>query len=513
MRAKPPREPLFASADIGMSGVKAGVFGIDGCCLGRCSVPLSVRTPRPGWSELDLEEVWRAFVRSTRQAAAICGRSGDVVGIGLSVASPTVVATKSDGSPLSRGLTYADNQARQLLDDLRKRVGDGKYLQLTGNRMELSMCSAASMMYLTSDEDLRIGDVRVGHLNSYLANRLTGRWVMDWTNASYTGLSDLRKPQKWSADACEALGFPTRLLPELVPPWEPLGPLTDEAASVLGLDPSVVVVAGAADTACSAFSVGCAEDGDAFESTGTSGVLTFCTSEPPKNSLFMNRSHVLPGRWLSHGAMSSVGASVRWLAEEVFVDSACVRTPAKYGYLAWLSSEAEKSEPGAGGVVFLPYLMGERTPIWDPGAKGVWIGMTPATNRCDLIRAVFESVGYGMRQMIEIAEEHSNGPIGEILGVGGGSRNRFWTSIKADITGKYYKRSTEVEAASLGAAMLAAVGGGVRENVWEVVNTLDLPETDAIEPSDSPTLRSSYDRNYNIYINMYPALKEIFEKF
>ena len=509
MRDDAPLEGLFLSLDVGTSGVKASLFTADGVCQGERSAPLNILTPRPGWSELDLERVWEAVVETGRDLVTSREAGSAVLGIGLSVASPTVVAVDSAGRALSNGLTYADSRAQTRLDRIRKLVGEERYRRLTGNRLALGVCSAAAMLHLSDAVGPSgPGGLRTGHLNSYLACRLTGRWIMDWTNASYTGLVNLRKPGEWSPEACEALEFPTRLLPELVAPWEPIGRLSPEAAAELGLGRSVVVVAGAADTACSAYGVGCVNDGEVFESAGTSGVLTVCHARPSGSPLFLNRSHVVPGRWLSHGAMSAAGAAVRWLSDAIFSDAGpCPRGPDDY---AWINGEAAKSVAGAGGVVFLPYLLGERTPVWDPGARGAWVGMSVGTGRHDLIRAVLESTGYGMRQMLEIEETRGGLEVGEVLIVGGGARSRFWTQIKADITGKRYRRAGEVQSASRGAAALAAVGLGAHDDVWAASDAMVSPESELVEPTTDPAVREIYDRRYLVFKSLYPALKQLF---
>lgn len=504
-------EDLLLAIDVGTSGVKTGLFTADGHCLGQRNEPLVVSAARPGWNELNLEQVWEALVKTVRGVVADHDTRSVVTGIGLSVASPTVVAVGPDGRPLSGGLTYSDSRAQPRLEKIRRRVGDAWFRRLTGNRLTLAMCSGATMLHL-ADQGRTSGHfgLRVGHLNSYLVGRLAGRWVIDWTNASYTGLVDIRRPGEWSAEACEALEFPEGLLPEIVAPWEPVGQLSNEAAESLGLDRSVVVIAGAADTACSAYGVGCVDDGAVFESAGTSGVLTVCRSRPSGSQLFMNRSHVLPGRWLSHGAMSAAGAATRWLRDAVFPNPVPDAKPVGADGYAWLEAEAARSTPGAGGVVFLPYLLGERTPVWDPDARGAWIGMSVATERRDLIRAVFESAGYGMGQLLEIEEEYSASRIGEVLIIGGGARSHFWTRIKADITGKAYLRAEEVESAARGAAMLAAVGIGAHRDVWSASAVVRVPVTERIEPTTDASTRDVYGQMYKTYTRLYPVLKETF---
>jgi xylulokinase len=507
VRGYSQREDLFLSLDVGTSGVKACLFTADGVCCGERSATVNILTPRPGWSELDLKRVWEAVVKISRDLVTSHKAGRRVVGIGLSASSPTVVAVDSTGRALSNGLTYADSRAQVRLDRIRKLVGDECYQRLTGNRLALALCSAAAMLHVADEVGASgPGGLRTGHLNSYLACRLTGRWVMDWTNASFTGLVNLRTPGEWSSEACEALEFPTRLLPELVAPWEPIGQLAAEAAAEFGLGRSVVVVAGAADTACSAYGVGCVNEGEVFESAGTSGVLTVCHARPLGSPLFLNRAHVVPGRWLSHGAMSAAGAAVRWLRDAIFTGVGSCE-PDDY---AWINAEAAKSVPGAGGVVFLPYLLGERTPVWDPDARGAWVGMSVGTGRHDLVRAVLESVGYGMRQMLEIEETKRGFEVEEVLIVGGGARNRFWTQMKADITGKRYRKAGEVESASRGAAMLATVGLGAHDDAWAASAAIGSPESEPVEPAADPAVREIYERRYRVFKGLYPTLRELF---
>ena len=268
------------------------------------------------------------------------------------------------------------------------------------------------------------------------------------------------------------------------------------------------MVAGAADTACSAYGVGCVNDGEVFESAGTSGVLTVCHARPLASPLFLNRAHVVPGRWLSHGAMSGVGAAVRWLRDAIF--SGVGSGSNELDDYAWINAEAAKSVPGAGGVVFLPYLLGERTPVWDPHARGAWVGMSVGTGRQDLVRAVLESAGYGMRQMLEIEETRRGSEVGEVLIVGGGARNRFWTQIKADITVKRYRKAGDVESASRGAAMLAAVGLGAHDDVWAASAAIGSPESEPVEPTTDAAVRETYERRYRVFKSLYPALRELF---
>lgn len=497
-------QELLLTVDVGMSGVKAGLFTATGACHAQHSSNVASHNPQPGHHELDLHQVWDAVRRTIRELTAGCEKATRIAGMGLSVASPTVVIVDYNFMPLSRALTYSDTRSQAYLDSLCKHFDEDWFTARTGNRITPSLCSAAAMRYHLDKANSRgNGKVLVGHLNSYLVGRLTGEWTIDWTNASYTGLVEFQRPEQWSHQMLDIFGITKENLPRIVPPWESVAGLSSRAACELGLPQDIPIVAGAADTACAAYGVGCVEEGSIFESSGTSGVLTICHSKPPTNKLFMNRSHVVPNRWLSHGAMSATGAATHW-ARTVLLGEKGSRDR----NYSTFEAEARDSCPGANGVVFLPYLLGERTPVWDPNARAVWTGMSGNTTRADLIRAVFESSAYGIRQIIEAEERFGSERFKEILIVGGGATSHFWTQLRADITGKIYLRSRESEAASRGAAALAAVGSKLH---GDLDSALPVPSiSERVEPTSDAEALEVYERSYQVYASLYPALEKTF---
>jgi sugar (pentulose or hexulose) kinase len=487
---------------VGTSAVKAGLFTPDGAVLGLQRVALAARSPRPGRSEIDAEDVWAAVVTATRALLAQAPGS-EVVGVGVAAACPTPVVADRAGRVLSSICTFADARAAEEVAALRARIPAGTFERLTGNPLSVPTCSALTGRHLAASAD-GSGPVVLGHLSSFLVHRLTGRWVLDPTNAAYTGALDVSAPDRWSADAPALLGLGRLALPELVPSAQGVGWLTAEAKEQLGLSSPAIVTAGCADTAAAALAVGCVDDGDAFESVGTSGVLTVCRDRPLEALHAMNRPHVVPGRWLSHAAMSSSGASVSWFRQNVLGQAPGGVEPAA------LDELVAAATPGSGGVLFLPYLAGERSPVWDTEARGAWVGITLGTGVAQLARSVFEGSAYGLRQLIELESALSGNPLPELVSVGGGTGSALWSSIKADVTGRVFLRAGQGDVAARGAALLAATAAGLYPDTMAAARAAVPVPTSRVEPTADAETSAVYDEMYRVYGRLYPALAPLF---
>jgi sugar (pentulose or hexulose) kinase len=488
--------------DVGTSSVKVGLFSPDGAALDRYRTAQTIRSPRPGYLELDAEEVWTAIVDGTR---ALLSRTENarIEGVGVAAASPSALVADSAGRVVSPVCTFADTRAAAELDKLSEQLGPQRFQAMTGNPLAIATCSILTAQHLAGTVGAE-GGLRFGHLGTFIVHRLTGRWVMDPTNAAYTGALGLANPHEWSSEAIAALGISPTFLPELVSSTEPVGTVTAEARTQLGLATSPLVTAGIADTAAAALAVGCVDDGDAFESIGTSGVLSVCRSEPVAVAHAMTRPHVVADRWLSHAAMSSSGASMSWVADRV------LRGASGEGNLSALNELAASAPPGSGGVIFLPYLAGERSPVWDASARGAWVGMTLDTSAAHLARAVFEGSAYGLRQLIELEVASSGNQLRELMTVGGGTNSAFWSTVKADVTGRVFHRAHEGDVGVRGAALMAATVAGLHESPLAAARAAVAVPTSPVEPTRDERTRAVYDEMYAVYQRLYPALRPLF---
>ncbi|MEW6046644.1 MAG: FGGY family carbohydrate kinase [Bacillota bacterium] len=527
-------QPVLAGIDVGASSIKAVLVDAEtGSVLGTGRSPVTVQSPRPGWAEMDAETWLLDAGKALQEAAARANiplRS--VASIGLSGMCPAFVPLGRDGRALRRAILFFDRRSLDLAERIRRDIGEGRFFAVTGNRVAAGTISVTSMLWVQAHEQEVWKNARyLAHANTYLGRQLTGRVAMDWTNASLTGLFETAGKGRWSEALASELGIDPALLPEVVAPSTLLGGLGKEAAAATGLPTGIPVAIGAADTAASALAVGVLEPGQVFESSGTSLVITTCIGKPEFDPRFLNRCHVATGRWLAHGAMSAGGASLRWFHDEVVTgavalgrgtragDNSAVSQPfvadparSAVGNQLWydlMEREACKAPPGAGGLIFLPYLSGERSPIWDPLARGAFIGISLATRLRHLIRAVMEGVAYAERQILELAEAVLGAEAEQLLSVGGASHSKTWTQIKADVLQLPILVSHVAESAATGAALLGGVAAGVyageNEAAWVARQSLEVTSV-----TPNPSLRPVYDGLYETFSRLYPALREEF---
>jgi xylulokinase len=489
-------EDLFIGIDLGGSAVKASVFDSDGRSLGHATAHIEAARHQSAGRWLDaIEAAFWAALREVIVEPAVGRRVG---GIGISAACPTPVIQFADGRS-ANGFPGVPDGAAAVFERLHEEAGIDGHLQRTGNTPHLATMSALTGLAVWQESGAP-SNARFGHLSSLAVFWLTGEWVIDPTHAAATGLLDIDRPLEWSRAGLEALEFPQDLLPRLAPSDASAGGLRPELAETLGLRSGIVVAVGGADTACAALGIGCVDDGSAFESTGTSGVMTVCRESARAPGGAFNRPHVVEGRWLSHWAMSFAGGSLDWFCQSV-LGNGHAETP------DWEEAFnlSERSQPGAGGVLFLPYLEGERSPVWDRHARGAWVGLRSATRRSDLARAVLEAGGYGLRQFVELEHEFSTHRIHKLPTIGGGSVSDVWCQLKADIADLELLRPSGRYVAARGAANLAlrAWGG---DAIWGERGPFDI-----FEPDRTPTAEREYDRMYRAFVSAYDALKPLYE--
>ncbi|MCC8189088.1 MAG: XylB [Planctomycetes bacterium] len=497
---------ILLGIEAGTGVVKACAFTPDGDVVGKAQRPVPIATPHPTWAELDLETYWQAVLYAAREAVR---GLGDVTAVGIAATCPTTVFLDDQFRPLRPGILYLDRRSDEYVRRFAEAHGGPEaVLRRTGNHPYSSTCWLGNAAWLREREPAMWARTRhIGLLGSFLLYRLTGAFVVDWTQACYSGGFDSHRPEAgWQTDLLAGWGVEERQLAELRPPYQPCGRVRPEVADDLGSAQGAVVAAGASDTAAAAFAVGLRDRGEVLETSGTSGVVTFCLDRPDFDGAFMNRCHVFPGRWLAHGAMSTLGGAFAWCRNKIWPDTVSV---------AELEKLAAESPAGANGLIFLPYLAGERSPIWDPDASGVWIGLRLDSTRADMIRAVFEGAAYGLRQMMERAAAQWHLQPTRVLSVGSGSRSRFWVQIKREVMGIEYDVSEKPDAAAWGAALLGGIAAGVYTGPDDAAIPFLIANRKPPATSRSERMRlndrerkRAYDRAFAIYEKLYPALRE-----
>jgi xylulokinase len=480
--------------DVGTTGSRAVAVDERGKVIVARTAEYPLLTPRPRWTEQDPAEWWRA----TREVlgatvAASRGASSEIVGIGLTGQMHGSVFLDRDGEVIRPALLWNDQRTGRQCDEITDRVGSKRIVEITGNPA-LTGFQAPKVLWLRDEEPAnyeRVGRVLLP--KDYVRLRLSNELATDASDAAGTLFLDLRS-RTWSSEVLEALEVPLEWLPEVFESPERTGTIDDEVAAELGLSAGLPIAAGGGDNAAAAIGTAVTRDGLMSSSIGTSGVL-FAHAEDPAvdvSGRIHAFAHAVPGRYCLLAVTLAAGGSLRWW-----------RDVTGLGY-AELVAEAERVPPGSEGLVFLPYLMGERTPHLDPRATGGFIGLTARHTRGHMTRALMEGVLFGLRDGLEIMRGLDVRPT-EIRAIGGGSSSDLWLRLQADVYGAPVRRLAVQEGAAYGAALLGHVAAGTFGDVGEaasVVRTLD----EATEPD--PSRARVYEETYEVYRSLYGSLRE-----
>jgi len=500
-------ETVVLGIDVSTTAVKALLVDARGRVVGEASSPLALSSPRLLWSEQQPEDWWAACVASVRAALATSGiPASSIAAIGLTGQMHGLVALDGDGNVLRPAILWNDQRTAAQCDEIRARLGRDRLIRITGNDA-LTGFTAPKLLWVAEHEPEVYARIRHFLLpKDYLRFRLTGDYAMDKADGSGTILFDLRA-RDWSPEVLAALGIPAEWAPQTFEGPVATGGVSAVAAAETGLIAGTPVVAGGGDQAAGAVGVGATREGIAALTLGTSGVVFATTNTPliePEGRVHAF-CHAIPDRWHLMGVTLSAAGSLQWyrdtMAPGVSFDA--------------LVAEAEQAPAGSEGLLFLPYLTGERTPYPDPQARGAWVGLTARHTRAHLTRAVLEGVAFSLKDTFELMRGAGLATFTETRVSGGGARSLLWRRILASALGVELASAPTTEGAAYGAALLA----GVQAGVWPDVDTAARNET-SMEASASgafprvapdPTDAAVYARLYPLYRGLYPALKPTFD--
>ncbi|HEY7835506.1 MAG TPA: xylulokinase, partial [Ktedonobacterales bacterium] len=448
-----PRPSLLLGLDISTTGAKALVIDSAGAVLASGTTPIALSTPRPLWSEQDPAEWWQASIASIRQALGQSGVDGSrIAAVGLTGQMHGLVLLDAAGEVLRPAILWNDQRTAAQCDEIRARLGRARLIALTGNDA-LTGFTAPKLLWVREHEPEVYARARHVLLpKDYLRLRLTGAYATDVADGSGTLLVEPRA-RGWSEELLAALEIPRAWLPPVFEGQQVTGRVSAAAAALTGLPVGIPVVAGAGDQAAGAVGVGAVEPGVVSVVLGTSGVVFAPTATPliePEGRLHAF-CHALPNRWHLMGVMLSAAGSLQWYHD----------TLAPGISFAELLKEAELAPAGADGLIFLPYLSGERTPYADPLARGAFVGLTVRHRRGHLTRAVLEGVAFGLRDSFDLLRTAGLERVAQVRISGGGARSRLWRQIVASVLGVAVDAVAADEGAAFGAALLAGVGVGL----------------------------------------------------
>ncbi len=490
----------FIGIDSSTTATKALVMDDNGHVLGVASNEYSFETPHPLWSEQSPSLWWTGTVESIRQVLAKTNvDASSVKGIGLAGQMHGLVLLDDKGEVLRPSLLWNDQRTGAQCDSIRRKLGKKKLIQITGNDA-LTGFTAPKILWVQKHEP-EIWK-RVRHIllpKDYVRYKMTGEFAVDCADGAGTILFDLKK-RNWSQEVLTALDIPFEYLPKVYEGTDVTGTLLPNVAGELGLPAGIPIIGGGGDQAASAVGTGAVCAGVASLSLGTSGVIFVTTDTPaiePQGRLHAF-CHSVPDKWHFMGVMLSASGSLRWHRDTF--------TP-KTDYDALLKPAAD-IPPGSDGLLFLPYLTGERTPHPDPLARGALVGLTVRHTLPHLTRAVIEGVSFGLRDSFELIKNVGVAQIKEVRVTGGGAKSTLWRQILADILDVELTTVASEEGAAYGAALLAAVGTGVFPDVQTACEKV-IQVTGVTKPGANSAI---YNEIYPIYCDLYPSLTTQFNR-
>jgi xylulokinase len=493
-------ERYFLGIDVSTTGAKALLIDEKGRVVSSATTPLSLQTPRPLWSEQDPHEWWKGTAASIRKALADSGASGgSVAAVGLTGQMHGLVLLDADREVLRPAILWNDQRTGAECEEIHRRFGREALVRESGN-VALTGFTAPKVLWVRNHEPGVYGRARSLLLpKDYVRLRLTDELAMDKADGSGTILFDL-KARGWSKALLDALEIPAEWLPETFEGPEVTGRVTAEAAAATGLLAGTPVMAGGGDQAAGAVGAGAIRPGVVSLTLGTSGVV-FATTDSaliePEGRLHAF-CHAVPGRWHFMGVTLSAAGSLQWYHDTL--------TPGD-GFDA-IVKEAESAPAGAEGLLFLPYLSGERTPYPDPLARGSFVGLTVRHRRAHLTRAVLEGVAFSMKDCFALLQGAGLGAVKEVRIAGGGAKGALWRRVVASVLGLPTVTVNSTEGAAYGAALLGAVGAGAWPSV-EAACDATISVTGRDEPVAAWT--AAYETLYPRYRELYPALKPTFD--
>jgi xylulokinase len=494
---------LILAHDLGTTGNKASLFDERGNLVSSAFAPYPTGYPQPGWAEQDPTEWWQAVCTSTqkllvedaRQAAeiAVVSFSGEMMGC---------TPVDENGMPLRSSIIWADQRAEEQAQTLAERIGRDRIYHITGHRVS-SNYTAAKLMWLRSHQsEIYARTHKILQAKDYVAFKLTGVYATDYSDASGTNLFDLAA-RTWSAEILDAVEIDPDILPTPIPSSTIIGTVTRQAAQETGLCAGTPVAIGGGDGACATTGAGVVSPSDAYNYIGSSSWISFVNRHPlydPKQRTF-TFAHLDPEYVFPTGTMQCAGGSYDWLER-------LLRGEEDLRLYEQMEEMAASVEPGAKGLFFLPYLIGERSPHWNPHARAAFVGLTMTHQRPEMARAVLEGVAFNLRIILQALCEQG-ASIASLRLIGGGARSPLWRQILADVFDLPVQRpKLVVEATSLGAAIAGGVGIGLFKD-YAIVN--DLVQ---VEPGEEPIPENvaRYQELYQIFQETYASLVGIYDR-
>ncbi len=497
---------LLLAIDQGTSGCKLTVFDLDGLVIWSTTKVYETFYPQPGYVEQNPQEWWSVIVEGIREMVD----SGtiepqEIKGIGIDGTSWACIPIDKSGNVLRPAMIWLDRRAEAQAKWMKDKVGEDLLISLCGNPVDPAYITPKILWMKDNEAELFCQTDKFLQSNAYIAYQLTGEVSQDHSQGYGFHFYNMSEGV-WDQTVAEKLGISLDLMAPLRACHDIVGGVTREVAQTTGLLAGTPVVAGGLDAACCTLGAGVIHEGETQEQGGQAGGMSIAMKRPKIHPRLILGCHAVPGLWLLQGGTTGGGGTLNWFNREFGHKEQQEAAQTGINSFAIMSQEAQGIEPGSDGVIFLPYMKGERSPLWNSKAKGVYYGLGFEKTRAHMIRSTMEGVACSLRHNLETALE-VDAQVDRLVSVGGSANSSIWTQIKSDITGLPIDVPFADHATTLGAAILAGVGVGLYENFEAAV-----ARTVRIQKRYTPNLQNQdiYAKQYNDYLKLSHLLSESF---
>jgi len=492
--------------DIGTSSVKALLCSEDGEIVVQALRSNHLSSPHSGWAEESPSEWWQNTKAVIREClTGFNGSPSDISGIGVTGMVPAVVLLDDKGEVIRQSIQQNDARTVEEIDELKNKLDFDWFFKITGSMLS-QQSVAPKLKWLQKNEPINWAKVKsiLGSYD-YINYCLTGMINVEANWALESGLFDIQK-NEWSESLIKLVGINKEILPPVRLSHEVIGEVSSSVAVETGLAEGTLVIAGSADHVAAALAAGIKENGDLLVKFGSAGDILYSSDNLVlDNRLFLDY-HDIPGKYLLNGCMATSGSLLKWYVKQFCQEDQQVAINQGLDVYDFLNKKAEQIAPGCDGIIVLPYFLGEKTPIFDPAAKGVFWGLTLFHTRHHLYRAVMEAVCFGFRHHLEVLIEKEL-PVMRVVASEGGAKSYLWRQITADVLNKPVVYLKQNPGAAFGAAFIAGIAAGVWSD-WDEINQFIL--IDNVTTPISKNIKV-YERSFSLYLDLYLKLKDLFK--
>jgi xylulokinase len=496
--------------DLGTTGNKATLYDAEGRLAGSAFYGYATEYAHPRWAEQNPEDWWQAVCTSTHQLLKETGVGGDDVAcITFSGQMMAAVPLDKDARPLRSAIIWADQRSTEQVNWLLERISFDEMYRITGHRLSESY-SLLKMLWIRDHQpDIYRNTYKFVHAKDAMVARLTGNFVTDMSDASGMDLYDLAT-SAWSPHILDAAEVDPAQLPDVICSIDIAGEVLPTVAEEVGVATGTPVVIGGGDGVCASTGAGVVAEGAAYNYVGSSAWIALAMPNPLLDPAYRTfcYCHLVPGMFMPTGTTQSAGASYQWARDQISTGEVIAAQSAHVSPYELMNDHAAQSPPGANGLLFLPYLMGERSPYWNPKARGAFVGLTIRHTRADMLRAVLEGVTMNLCMTLD-AFRVQGARVDAMRLIGGGAKGRLWNQIMADVYGiSIHRLAILDEATSMGAALAGGVGVGLYPG-FEMAAVMN-PVAEVIEPN--PQAQVVYTELYPLFQETYTALVPVYDK-